>query len=160
MKLPRIAQVTRIEAVEEPELAGRFSEIVIVNGAKEVRLHRDVDSDELRFTRGLRRKRRGVISILSGRFRVEWLWAMTNQQGYSDGVRLQLCSKSERLVFEFIAAASAIDVFEATQRPNKAPEPTTTAVMPRATLPVSDVKQRTENRNPARVTPAVVVAHL
>jgi hypothetical protein len=43
---------------------------------------------------------------------------------------------------------------------NKALEPTTTAVMPRASLPVSEVKQRTEDRNPARVTPAVVVAHL
>jgi len=46
------------------------------------------------------------------------------------------------------------------KRPNKAPEPTTTAVMPRATLPVSGVKNRTDDQNPARVMPAVVVAHL
>jgi hypothetical protein len=44
--------------------------------------------------------------------------------------------------------------------PNKALEPTTTAVMPRAILPASKLKHRTGDPNPARVTPAVVVAHL
>jgi hypothetical protein len=44
--------------------------------------------------------------------------------------------------------------------PNKTPEPTTTAVTPRATAPCSEMKRRTEIRLLARVVPAVVVAHL
>jgi len=44
--------------------------------------------------------------------------------------------------------------------PNKAPEPTSTSVMPRATLPSSDLKERTDDLNKARVMPAVAVAHL
>ena len=46
------------------------------------------------------------------------------------------------------------------QRANKAPEPTTTSVTPRAMLRLSEMKQQTENRIEARVVPAVVVAHL
>ena len=44
--------------------------------------------------------------------------------------------------------------------PNKALEPTSTSVMPRATLPFPDLNGRTALPNPARVTPAVAVAHL
>ena len=43
---------------------------------------------------------------------------------------------------------------------NKALEPTTTSVMPRAILPSSDLKLQTEFPNQARVMPAVAVAHL
>ena len=46
------------------------------------------------------------------------------------------------------------------KRPNKAPEPTLTSVMPRAISPESEMKRRTEFHSPARVTPAVSVAHL
>jgi hypothetical protein len=53
-----------------------------------------------------------------------------------------------------------VALFRQVNEPNKAPEPTPTSVMPRATLPVSDMKLRTEIPNQARVTPAVVVAHL
>jgi len=44
--------------------------------------------------------------------------------------------------------------------PNQAPEPTTTAVTPRAIESIFDMKQWNLNRNVARVAPAVVVAHL
>jgi len=44
--------------------------------------------------------------------------------------------------------------------PNKAPEPTPTSVMPRATSRDSERNSRTELQNPARVMPAAVVAHL
>ena len=46
------------------------------------------------------------------------------------------------------------------KRPNKALEPTSTSVMPRATLSFSDLKQWIESSNEARVMPAVAVAHL
>uniref|UniRef100_UPI0039C9B340 hypothetical protein n=1 Tax=Horticoccus sp. 23ND18S-11 TaxID=3391832 RepID=UPI0039C9B340 len=45
-------------------------------------------------------------------------------------------------------------------RPNKAPEPTPVAVMPRADSRVIEVKLKSADRNPARVTPATGVAHL
>jgi hypothetical protein len=45
-------------------------------------------------------------------------------------------------------------------RPNKAPEPTTMSVTPRATLRVIEMKPRTANRHAARGAPAMVVAHL
>ena len=44
--------------------------------------------------------------------------------------------------------------------PNKAPEPTPVAVMPRATESAFEMKPRTENRSAARVMPATGVAHL
>jgi hypothetical protein len=45
-------------------------------------------------------------------------------------------------------------------RPNQALEPTTTLVMPRATLCISEMKLQSESRLIARVTSSVVVAHL
>jgi len=44
--------------------------------------------------------------------------------------------------------------------PNQAPEPTTTAVTPRAPLSIFEMKLPTPNPNVARVAPAAVVAHL
>jgi len=44
--------------------------------------------------------------------------------------------------------------------PNKAPEPTPTSVMPRATSRVTETKRWNVEPNPARVMPAAVVAHL
>jgi hypothetical protein len=46
------------------------------------------------------------------------------------------------------------------ERPNKAPEPTPTAVTPRAMEMVIEVKQWNCNHDKARVAPAAVVAHL
>ena len=46
------------------------------------------------------------------------------------------------------------------KRPNQAPEPTTTAVTPRASAPVFDLKSWNQIPNPARGAPAPVVAHL
>ena len=42
---------------------------------------------------------------------VRWLWRLTNQQGYSDGVRLEFGNPNEgasRAVVEFVVVASAI----------------------------------------------------
>jgi hypothetical protein len=46
------------------------------------------------------------------------------------------------------------------KRPNKAPEPTSTSVMPRAIVCFFEMKPRKQFPNQARVTPAVAVAHL
>jgi len=51
-------------------------------------------------------------------------------------------------------------VFDSQSMPNKALEPTSTSVMPRAILPFSELKPRTKFSNQARVMPAVAVAHL
>jgi hypothetical protein len=45
-------------------------------------------------------------------------------------------------------------------KPNKAPEPTSRSVTPRAIVLFSEMKQRTSNPNPARVAPEQAVAHL
>ena len=46
------------------------------------------------------------------------------------------------------------------QTPNKSPEPTPVAVMPRAMSRGTEMKLRNQNRSEARVTPATGVAHL
>ncbi|WP_414665169.1 hypothetical protein [Horticoccus sp. 23ND18S-11] len=46
------------------------------------------------------------------------------------------------------------------QTPNKAPEPTPVAVMPRAMSRMTEMKLQNQKRNEARVTPATGVAHL
>ena len=46
------------------------------------------------------------------------------------------------------------------EEPNKAPEPTTMGVTPRATLRVIEMKLRNPNYHAARGAPAMVVAHL
>ncbi|WP_414665199.1 hypothetical protein [Horticoccus sp. 23ND18S-11] len=46
------------------------------------------------------------------------------------------------------------------QTPNKAPEPTPVAVMPRADSGVIELKLQNQKRSEARVTPATGVAHL
>jgi hypothetical protein len=46
-------------------------------------------------------------------FGICWAWQLTNQQGYSDGVRLEFAKpgESSRAVVELIVAASAIEIF-------------------------------------------------
>jgi len=46
------------------------------------------------------------------------------------------------------------------EMPNKAPEPTTFAVTPRAMVRLIDMKQQNPNRYAARAAPTKVVAHL
>jgi hypothetical protein len=46
------------------------------------------------------------------------------------------------------------------EKPNKAPEPTTMAVTPRAILRAIEMKPQNPNRHAARGAPAMVVAHL
>lgn len=50
-------------------------------------------------------------------FGVRWAWRLTNQQGYPDGVRLELAGsdKASSTVVELIVVASAIQIFVAAQ---------------------------------------------
>jgi uncharacterized protein DUF6334 len=47
--------------------------------------------------------------------RMPWLWRLTNQQGYDDGVRIEFTKPGENFTFvvEFIVMASAIQIFSA-----------------------------------------------
>jgi Family of unknown function (DUF6334) len=53
-------------------------------------------------------------------YNVCWAWQLTNQQGYSDGVRLEFGELGEgsRVVIELIVAASAIQMFAVAQPNN------------------------------------------
>ncbi|WP_414665171.1 hypothetical protein [Horticoccus sp. 23ND18S-11] len=65
----------------------------------------------------------------------------------------QRCTSLQSALFE--------DQFsDISQTPNKAPEPTPVAVMPRADSGVIEMKPRNRKRSEARVTPATGVAHL
>ena len=47
------------------------------------------------------------------RSRIPWLWRLTNQQGYDDGVRIEFTKPEEKFIFivEFIVMASSIKIF-------------------------------------------------
>jgi hypothetical protein len=111
MKLPRLTRVTGIYGIEP--FAGGFTEMVIASGSKEVRLRCDPDTDELLLSSGLKKERSTAVSIIAGTFRVTSMWSMTNGQGYSDGFRIELRTMKKSWAFEFIAAASAVEVYEA-----------------------------------------------
>lgn len=44
-----------------------------------------------------------------------WIWQLTNQQGYTDGVRLEFGEPARPVVVELLVIASAIRVFTATE---------------------------------------------
>jgi hypothetical protein len=46
-------------------------------------------------------------------FSICWAWRLTNQQGYSDGVRLEFSEsgKESRAVIELVVVASTIEIF-------------------------------------------------
>ena len=71
-----------------------------------------------------------------------------------------ILSLSVRIARSEVRRESAPPCSHGLSTPNKAPEPTSTSVMPRATLPLSEMKLQTELPNEARATPAVAVAHL
>jgi hypothetical protein len=116
MKLPSITHVTGIHAVEDSILPGRFSEIIVRTPKKELRLRCDRNTDEMLLSSGTRKQRKNLISIATGSFRVKWMWTMTNHLGYFDGFRIQLATKRQVRVFEFITIASCIEVYEAHPR--------------------------------------------
>ena len=66
--------------------------------------------------------------------------------------------KSEVLVH--FPASPVVSDFGRRPKPNKALEPTTHSVTPRAFVPKSECNNRAGHRIPARVAPERVVAHL
>ena len=114
MKIPSIDHINAIEAVVDPVLSPRFSEVIISNSKREVRLACNRDSDEIILSTGRKLERKNLFQIFRGEARVEWMWTMLNQQGYFDGFRIQISAEGRERVFEFISIASCIDIYEAT----------------------------------------------
>lgn len=112
MKLQSITRVKGIWGVESP-VPGLFAEVIFRTPGKEYRLKCDPKTDEIRLSGRVSKRGLTLVPILEGSYRVEWMWRMTNQQGYSDGFRIQLARKQQMQVFEFIAIASNIQVYEA-----------------------------------------------
>jgi hypothetical protein len=129
MKIPKLTRVTAINGIEDPALRGRFCEIVISDSKREIRLGCDRNSDELILSSGRKKERKSRSPIFRGAGRVDWMWTMTNQQGYFDGFRIQILARGQERVFEFISIASTIDVFEA-RKPIKPPQTTTGSSAP------------------------------
>ena len=113
MKIPKLSRVTAINGIEDPMLRGRFCEIVISDSKREIRLGCDRDSDELILSSGRKKERKKPSPVFRGDGRVDWMWTMTNQKGYFDGFSIQISSRGQERVFEFISIASTIDVYEA-----------------------------------------------
>ena len=68
--------------------------------------------------------------------------------------------KPEPVVFPSEDSLFFVSVVSHVTTPNKPPEPTTTAVTPRAFESVVEMKQMNRSRFEARGAPAAVVAHL
>jgi hypothetical protein len=78
-----------------------------------------------------------------------------------DAPTLQRQRNSQSAEFSAVKSTLFIAVvFSVCVSPNKAPEPTTRSVTPRAFLRPSEMKPRTPNRHAARGAPERVVAHL
>jgi hypothetical protein len=118
MKLPSITRLKSITCFEDQDLPGRFCEVVLSARSRRVSLRCDPDSDEVVISTAEKSGQRKALCLVSGDYRVEWVWKMTNQQGYSDGFRIQLASARERRVFDIIAIASCLQVYEAVGWPN------------------------------------------
>ena len=118
VKIPSLTHVTAISAVEDAVLHGRFSEIIISNPKREIRLGCDRNFDELILSVGRNKRRKKLFSIFKGAGRVEWMWIMTNQQGYFDGFRIQMSAQGCERVFEFMSIGSCIEVYEANMKPS------------------------------------------
>lgn len=112
MRAPRITSVTRVVGVVPIAASTRFDQIVLATPKSDVVVRCDPDTDEVVISRQKKRKRDGVI-IASGRFSVPWTWLLVNQQGYTDGFRIQLEARGITRVFDFLAMASSIEVQEA-----------------------------------------------
>ena len=137
MKLPFLARVTGIYAIEDSVLRGRFAE-----GYAERRLYRSDPSLRDRWQRS------EIIVPCEREFR--------SRRGLFprevvEPALSQFTVKDTRFILE---------VFHLCVVPNKTPEPTTTAVTPRALAPISEMKLPTDIPLAARGAPAVVVAHL
>ena len=113
MKLPRITRVRRITCFEDTLLRGRIAEVVITTPSKKINLRCDPNTDEVVISKNRKAKRGKAFCLVSGNFRVPWIWELKNQQGYDDGFRIELSSGQKTRVFEFVSIASCLYVYEA-----------------------------------------------
>jgi hypothetical protein len=119
MKLPSITRVRRITCFEDRVCRGSIAEVVITTPSRRISLRCDPDTDEVLISTARQTKRGRAACLVSGDFRAEWVWELRNQQGYRDGFRIELASGQERRVFDFIAIASCLKIYEAVPWPNQ-----------------------------------------
>lgn len=112
MRAPRITRLSRIIGVLGRFVGSRFDHIVLITPTSDLVVRCDPETDEVVISNQKRRKRSGAI-LATGRFRVPWTWLLINQQGYTDGFRIEIEAGGVTRVFDFVAIASAIEVREA-----------------------------------------------
>jgi hypothetical protein len=98
-------------------------------------------------------------SLLWGRSSSEKLHGGGHPRHFPTSIPTSYQMLESEFLIHSLAASVASDFGHPTQ-PNKAPEPTTRSVTPRAFLRISEMKLQTRNRHAARVAPERVVAHL
>ncbi len=118
MRAPRINRVSKIVAVEASPGSKGYDRIILYTPTSDVVIRCDQGSDEVvvAFAKKGKRKWRGTV-LMSGDSQVSWTWLMVNQQGYTDGFRVELGGVGATRVFDFVAIASAIEVWEAIKSP-------------------------------------------
>jgi len=89
-----------------------FSEVQLSTPSQQVSLRCNPNTDEVVISTTNRRGKGKALCLLSGNYRVEWVWEMTNQQGYGDGFRIQVASGKESRAFDIIAIASCLQIYE------------------------------------------------
>jgi hypothetical protein len=124
-------------------LFGALFAVISVAARREGLGHRCVTGDTVAHPDGSRFSRKKEVSGDRTRCRI-----------VGEGYRSPSVNSPRRAEFRSRDSAQMRD------QPNKAPEPTSTSVMSRAIVSISEMKQRTRFPNQARATPAVVVAHL
>lgn len=117
MRIPTLTHVTTIDAVEDPVLRGRFSEVIISDAKKEFVSGATAILTRFLMSAGRRKMRKRIFSIFRGTGRVEWMWTMTNQQRYFDGFRIQISAKADERVFGVVSIGSCLVVYEAKEMP-------------------------------------------
>jgi hypothetical protein len=118
MRLPKITQIKKITCLEDQVLAGRFSEVIISTPSQQFSLRCNPNTDELIISKATKiNKDRREFFLVSGEYRVEWMWQMKNQQGYNDGFRIQIAAKQKCKVFDIVAIASGLQIYEGRKWP-------------------------------------------
>jgi hypothetical protein len=129
MRTPRLSRVSKIVAIKDPIIPRSFDRVVLITPTSDVIVRCDPNFDEVVVSRSKKGKRRwhGRV-LLSGDFRVSWTWVMVNQQGYTDGFRIELTDDKTIRVFDFVGLASGLDIREAKKtEANQSLQPTRSA---------------------------------
>ncbi|MBC2604811.1 DUF6334 family protein [Pelagicoccus albus] len=110
MNTPEFKTIEAIYGIPCEEMPTRFERAVLVTQEAEFLISCEPEFDEIVITKE-ERKERTEPPILAGCFRVTWSWILTNQQGYTDGLRIEMKSEEdETYCYEFISIASGIEI--------------------------------------------------